>query len=104
MRGKHRCRLHGGKSTSAKTKAGLKRIRAAHWKDGSRSKRHAEARVLAEKERCEIFKQLTKNYDAATIYVHRLLGEPDFPTVKVRGELRHPEGPLPEWGEESEEE
>ena len=37
IRAKARCRLHGGMSTGAKTKAGIHRIRAAHWKDGSRS-------------------------------------------------------------------
>jgi hypothetical protein len=103
MRGKRRCRLHGGKSTGATTKAGLQRIRAAHWKDGSRSQRLiAEGRVLAAKKRREIFNQLTKNYDAVTIYVHQLLGWPAFPTVKVRAKLRYPEGPPPEWAEERE--
>jgi hypothetical protein len=96
-------RLHGGKSTGAKTKAGLQRIRAVHWKDGSRSERLiAEGRVLAAKKQREIFNQLTKNYDAVTIYVHQLLGWPAFPTVKVRAELRYPEGPPPEWAEERE--
>ena len=33
-----RCRLHGGKSTGAKTPEGLERIRQAKWKHGERSK------------------------------------------------------------------
>src|SRR5438105_539557 len=46
MRGKRRCRLHGGKSTGARTAAGVHRIRAARWKDGSRSPRlQAECRA-----------------------------------------------------------
>src|SRR5262249_40633900 len=44
MRGKRRCRLHGGLSTGAKTKAGIHRIRLASWKHGRRS-----ARLIAER-------------------------------------------------------
>jgi len=39
IRGKRRCRLHGGRSTGPRTSEGLWRIRKAHWKDGSRSVR-----------------------------------------------------------------
>jgi hypothetical protein len=46
MRGKRRCRLHGGKSTGPRTAAGIHGIRSAHWKDGSRSPRlQAECRA-----------------------------------------------------------
>lgn len=37
MRGKLKCRLHGGKSTGAKTVEGLKRCRRANWKHGNYS-------------------------------------------------------------------
>ena len=47
----------------------------------------------------EYFIELTKSYDTSTILVHRLLGLPDFPKVKVRAELRYPDGPPKEWGE-----
>ena len=51
MRGKRRCRLHGGKSTGAKTAAGIHRIRQGSWKDGSRSARlQAECRAAAHRE------------------------------------------------------
>jgi hypothetical protein len=104
MRGKRRCRLHGGKSTGAKTKAALQRIRAAHWKDGSRSERLlAEGRVLAAKRQRELFNEFTKDYDAVTIYIHRLLGLPNFPKIKVRAQLRCPDGPPPEWAKEPDE-
>lgn len=70
MRGKRRCRLHGGKSTGARTKAGIQRIRQARWKDGLQS-----ARLQAE---CRAH----------------------FPGVpgRVRGICR--DGPPAEWGEE----
>ena len=34
MRDKARCQLHGGKSTGAKTAAGLAKLSALHWKHG----------------------------------------------------------------------
>jgi hypothetical protein len=37
MRGKKRCRLHGGKSTGPRTPEGLERSRKARWKHGLRS-------------------------------------------------------------------
>jgi len=54
MRGKKRCRLHGGKSTGPRTEAGLRRIRLANLKHGHFTK---EAR----RERTEVraaFRQL----------------------------------------------
>jgi hypothetical protein len=40
--GPNRCRLHGGKSTGAKTTAGKARVVAANTKHGKRTRRHAE--------------------------------------------------------------
>ena len=34
MKGKARCRNHGGKSTGAKTAEGLAKLSALHWKHG----------------------------------------------------------------------
>ena len=39
IKGRVRCRLHGGKSTGAKTAAGIHRIRQAAWRHGLYSKR-----------------------------------------------------------------
>ena len=44
LRGKTRCRLHGGLSTGPKTPEGKARIAAAQWKHGRRSKAFTEAR------------------------------------------------------------
>ena len=44
IKGKRRCRLHGGLSTGPKTPEGKARISAAHWKHGKRSKRFVEQR------------------------------------------------------------
>ena len=44
LRGKTRCRLHGGLSTGPRTLEGKARIAAAHWKHGRRSKAFTEAR------------------------------------------------------------
>ena len=44
LRGKTRCRLHGGLSTGPKTPEGKARIAAAHWKHGRRSRAFTEAR------------------------------------------------------------
>src|SRR6185295_3021689 len=72
IRGRKRCRLHGGKSSGAKTKAGIQRIRAANWKDGSRSARlKAEAKRQAAQEERQIFAELTSGYDATIIFVRR---------------------------------
>ena len=45
LRGKTRCRLHGGKSTGPKTAEGRARIAQAHLKHGRRSKKFVEARA-----------------------------------------------------------
>ena len=46
MRGRTRCRLHGGKSTGPRTAEGLKRSRKARWKHGRYS-----ARAIAKRRR-----------------------------------------------------
>jgi len=49
MKGKSKCRNHGGRSTGPKTPEGIERIRAALWKHGHRSlegrKKETETRV-----------------------------------------------------------
>ena len=45
MKGKQRCKFHGGSSTGPKTAEGKARIAAAHWKHGRRSKKFVEARA-----------------------------------------------------------
>ena len=54
MKGKKRCRLHGGLSTGPRTAEGKKRIAAAHWKHGRRSKKFVEMRAKIWKEIREI--------------------------------------------------
>ena len=44
MKGKKRCRLHGGLSTGPRTAEGRARIAAAHYKHGRRSKAFVETR------------------------------------------------------------
>ncbi len=44
LKGKTRCRLHGGLSSGPKTLEGKARIAKAHWKHGRRSKRFVEQR------------------------------------------------------------
>ncbi len=44
VKGKSRCRLHGGLSTGPRTTEGKARIAAAHYKHGRRSKAFVEAR------------------------------------------------------------
>jgi flagellar biosynthesis/type III secretory pathway chaperone len=39
-----RCRMHGGKSTGARTEDGLKRIRQANFKNGNYTKEMLEER------------------------------------------------------------
>lgn len=41
-KGKRVCRIHGGRSTGARTKAGRKRQKMASWKHGMRSKEAIE--------------------------------------------------------------
>ena len=45
LRGKTRCRLHGGLSSGPKTAEGRARIAAAHYKHGRRSKKFVEMRA-----------------------------------------------------------
>ena len=45
LRGKKRCRLHGGLSTGPKTARGRAKIAQAHYKHGRRSKKFVEARA-----------------------------------------------------------
>ena len=45
LRGKSRCRLHGGLSTGPKTARGRAKIAQAHYKHGRRSKKFVEARA-----------------------------------------------------------
>jgi hypothetical protein len=42
LKGKARCRLHGGKSTGPRTAEGKARVTAAHTKHGRRSRAHME--------------------------------------------------------------
>ena len=44
MKGKTRCRLHGGLSTGPRTVEGKARIAAAHYKHGRRTKAFVEIR------------------------------------------------------------
>ena len=44
IKGRNRCRLHGGLSTGPKTPEGKAACIAANWKHGQRSKSFAEAR------------------------------------------------------------
>ena len=54
MKGKKRCRLHGGLSPGPRTAEGKARIAAAHWKHGRRSKKFVEMRAKIWKELREI--------------------------------------------------
>jgi hypothetical protein len=45
IRGKRRCRLHGGLSTGPRTAEGLERSRRARWKHGRYSREAREARA-----------------------------------------------------------
>lgn len=54
IKGKTRCRLHGGLSTGPRTAEGKARIAAAHWKHGRRSKKFVEMRAKIWKELREI--------------------------------------------------
>ncbi len=46
MRGKSKCRLHGGKSTGARTAKGLEKCRKANWKHGHYSMESKQASSL----------------------------------------------------------
>jgi hypothetical protein len=54
MRGKKRCRFHGGKSTGPRTAEGLERSRRANWKHGRRSAEAAAERSEAVRIRREL--------------------------------------------------
>ena len=54
MRGKKRCRFHGGKSTGPRTPEGLERSRLANWKHGRRSAAAAAERSEAVRIRREL--------------------------------------------------
>src|SRR5436309_334684 len=85
MRGERRCRLHGGKSTGARTKEGIHRIRCANWKDGSRSARlQREAKLEAKRQEEEMRAIFLRDVDEATLQTRALLGFPLIPRVKVR--------------------
>ena len=45
IKGKKRCRLHGGLSSGPRTAEGRARIAAAHYRHGRRSKKFVEARA-----------------------------------------------------------
>ena len=49
VKGKARCRMHGGRSSGAKTPEGLAKMRALHWKHGrATTEAKAEARRRAQ--------------------------------------------------------
>jgi hypothetical protein len=49
VRGRRRCRMHGGLSTGAKTQDGRAKLRALHWKHGrATTEAKAEARRRAQ--------------------------------------------------------
>ena len=54
LRGKKRCRLHGGLSTGPRTAEGKARIAEAHLRHGQRSKKFVEMRAKIWKELREI--------------------------------------------------
>jgi hypothetical protein len=85
MRGKRRCRLHGGKSPGARTKEGIHRIRCANWKDGSRSARlQREAKLEAKREEEEMRAIFLRDVDESTLMARAILGFPLMPRIKVR--------------------
>ena len=54
MRGRRRCRLHGGKSTGPTTATGLARSRRARWKHGAYSREMREMRARVRRSQEEI--------------------------------------------------
>src|SRR5215470_2536457 len=85
MRGKRRCRLHGGKSTGARTLEGIHRIRCASWKGGSRSARlQREARLEAIRQEEELRATFLSHPNSDRIAARRILGLPIVPRIKVR--------------------
>lgn len=61
IRGKSRCRLHGGLSTGPRTAEGKARIAAAHYKHGRRSKHYVEMRKKIWAELREIEARMRKD-------------------------------------------
>jgi hypothetical protein len=53
MRGRQRCRMHGGASTGPRTKRGLARSRRANWKHG----RYSAAEKLEVRQVCELVRE-----------------------------------------------
>jgi hypothetical protein len=108
MRGRKRCRLHGGKSTGARTKAGIQRIRAAHWKHGARSarlqadyrkwKRRQEA-----KETAEILNHLMEARKDVPPIFYAIMRQPYVPRVRVRyqGPGIYRGGPPQHWEDDT---
>ena len=58
LRGKKRCRLHGGLSSGPRTTEGKAKIAAAHYKHGRRSKKFVEMRAKIWKELREIERRM----------------------------------------------
>lgn len=54
VRSKARCRMHGGRSTGAKTPEGLAKLRALHWKHG----RATTAAKAAAKQRAQVGREI----------------------------------------------
>jgi len=57
VRGKKRCRMHGGLSTGPRTPEGLERSRRARWRHGRYSREAREARRIANLETVEAAKE-----------------------------------------------
>jgi hypothetical protein len=56
LKGKARCRMHGGRSRGPRTPDGLARSRRAHWLHGRHSREALEARRIANWETVELAK------------------------------------------------
>lgn len=63
VKGKTRCRLHGGHSTGPRTPEGLERSRKARWKHGRFSREAIEARRRANWEPEERFRREIRRAD-----------------------------------------
>jgi hypothetical protein len=93
MRGKRRCRRHGGRSAGPRTHAGRERSRRAHWLHGRYSAEARASRVAAAIER-----EAQRDADRviAKLFPRRLTPHPGYePMVplpassRVRGVLKH---------------
>jgi hypothetical protein len=101
MRGKRLCRLHGGKSTGGKTNAGIQRIRATHWKNGSRSARlQAEFRTWCRKQEAKTVAILMDARKDVPLGFYALMGVSPIPKFRVRGIGTWPTPPK-EWEEDN---